>query len=556
MNPGALAVHGLWWCCAAPAARRFARATQQPERTQRDLLAGLLRRNAGTEFGRAHGFASLRSVEEFQAAVPARDYAGFQPWMDAAIAGRPDVLTPGKPLAFLPTSGTQSGAKLIPWTAALKGEFQAALGPWVHGFMRQQPAAWRGSVYWSLSPPLWPQQRTGGGIPVGFDSDAAYLPAFLQLLLGAAFAVPAAVAALREPEAWRYATLLHLLGSADLSLVSVWSPTFLSSLLEPLPAWWPALLRDLENGTFTPPAGDGSALCGMPGPRGGARRAQALRGLACAGGRPALERIWPRLAAISCWTDAAARGPARELARLFPQARVVGKGLVATEGVVSFPWPDAEAPALALTSHFFEFVDAAGRAHPAWDLRHGQCYAVLLTTGGGLYRYRLHDRIRVAGFHHACPLLEFLGRDGVTCDLCGEKLTEPLVRECLGRVARELGQEWPFALLAPAASGRRPGYTLFIASVTPVDTALIARAVDAGLGENVHYAHARRIEQLAPLEVVVLRGDAAWAWARFHATQAARGRRLGDIKPTTLDCGAGWQLVFEPGAENPNLAGK
>jgi len=234
MNPGALAVHGLWRCCAAPASRRFQCAMRNPERVQRGLLAGILRRNAATEFGRAHGFARLLDAEDFQTAVPPREYAQFQPWIDDAAAGRPDVLTPGRPLAFLPTSGTSSGAKLIPWTSALQREFHAALGPWVHGFMRSDPAAWRGSVYWSLSPPVWPADRTAGGIPIGFESDAAYLPASLRPLLGAAFAVPAAVAAFREAEVWRYATLLYLLGAGDLSMVSVWSPTFLTSLLEPL----------------------------------------------------------------------------------------------------------------------------------------------------------------------------------------------------------------------------------------------------------------------------------------------------------------------------------
>lgn len=545
MNLGALSAHGLWKCYAGPAARRFQRATTNPEATQRSVLDGILRRNAGTEFGRAHGFARLGSAEDFQSAVPPRDYAEHQPWIDAAAAGKPNVLTQGRPLAFLPTSGTRSGAKLIPWTAALKREFNAALGPWVHGFMHSQPAAWRGSVYWSLSPPAWQEELTAGGIPIGFEADTAYLPAILRPWLGSAFAVPAEVARLRDPEVWRYATLLHLLGSGDLSLVAVWSPTFLTSLLEPLADWWPALLRDLEHGTITPPDGQDLGQARLPRERGGKRRALVLRALAGAGEVPPLERIWPRLAAISCWTDAAAREPARRLASLFPQARVLGKGLVATEGVISIPWPDAAAPALALTSHFFEFADDAGRMHAAWELQVGACYSVLLTTGGGLYRYRLHDGVRVVGFHHLCPLIEFIGRDGITCDLCGEKLEEPFVRDCLGRGAGGLGQAWPFAMLAPSGMAGRPGYTLYLSSVTPVDAPAVARAVDTLLGENVHYAHARRIGQLELLDVVPLAGGAEWAWSRFHGAMAARGQRLGDIKPTALDCRPGWGAVFE-----------
>jgi hypothetical protein len=218
--------------------------------------------------------------------------------------------------------------------------------------------------------------------------------------------------------------------------------------------------------------------------------------------------------------------------------------LVATEGVISIPWSDAAAPALALTSHFFEFADNVGRVHAAWELQDGACYSVLLTTGGGLYRYRLHDRVRVVGFHHLCPLIEFIGRDGITCDLCGEKLEEPFVRDCLGRGAGELGQVWQFAMLAPSGIVGRLGYTLYLSSVTPVDAPVVARAVDTLLSENVHFAHARRIGQLDLLDVVPLAGGAEWAWSRFHGAMAARGQRLGDIKPTALDCRQEWDAVF------------
>ena len=166
MNFAALAVRGLWRSCATPAARRFDRALCHPEAAQREVLARILRHNAPTQFGRSHGFAGLVNPGDFRAAVLPRNYAEFQPWLEAAAAGKPDVLTPGRPLAFLPTSGTSSGAKLIPWTRALRREFNAALGPWVHGFRRSHPQAWRGSAYWSLSPPVWPEDRTSGGLGV------------------------------------------------------------------------------------------------------------------------------------------------------------------------------------------------------------------------------------------------------------------------------------------------------------------------------------------------------------------------------------------------------
>lgn len=518
MSATACLVHRFWRWRAAPAARRLGAAMDSPEAAQRAVLERILRTNAGTDFGRTHGFGRIRRAEDFQSAVPPREHGDFQPWIDAAAAGTPDVLTAGKPVAFLPTGGTRSGSKLIPWTAALAGEFHAALDPWVYGFMRSEPAAWTGTAYWSLSPPVWPEQRTAGGIRIGFGCDTDYLPAVLRPLIGRVFAVPSAVAFERDPEIWRLNTLAHLLAAGDLTLVSVWSPTFLIALLEPLATRWDDLLRNLPAHASR-------------------RRRRELRDLAT----PTPAAIWPRLAAISCWTDASARAPSRRLAAIFPQARIHAKGLMATEGVVSIPWPGAAAPVLALHSHFFEFVDDGGHAHPAWRLEEGASYAVLLTTGGGLYRYRLHDRIRVAGRHHRCPLVEFLGREGTTSDLCGEKLTEPFARGCLERTLGASG----FALLAPA-TGEPLRYQLWHTAEVADEPEHLSRTLDVALHQNVHYAHARRIGQLAAPVVTRLAIDDDHAWAVYQSVLAARGRRLGDIKPSALDHQSGWEEEFGP----------
>ena len=51
-------------------------------------------------------------------------------------------------------------------------------------------------------------------------------------------------------------------------------------------------------------------------------------------------------------------------------------------------------------------------------------YDIVLTQHGGLYRYRIGDRVRVTRFYQATPCLEFVGRSDAVCDLTGEKLHE------------------------------------------------------------------------------------------------------------------------------------
>jgi len=138
-----------------------------------------------------------------------------------------------------------------------------------------------------------------------------------------------------------------------------------------------------------------------------------------------------------------------------------GKGLLATEGVVSIPLMGYAAPVLCVNSAFFEFVDDAGCIRLAADLEHDACYEVILTTANGLYRYRLGDRVRVIGSAGRTPLLSFLGRAGVVSDLCGEKLAEAFVAGCL----RDFGG---FAMLAPSREPR-PHYKLYVDKVKEIN---------------------------------------------------------------------------------------
>jgi hypothetical protein len=54
---------------------------------------------------------------------------------------------------------------------------------------------------------------------------------------------PYVVGLVLDVAAWRFATLFHLLKAADLTFISVWSPTFLVVLMDALPARWTATER-------------------------------------------------------------------------------------------------------------------------------------------------------------------------------------------------------------------------------------------------------------------------------------------------------------------------
>ena len=84
---------------------------------QAQILADLIIKAKHTQFGLAHQFDQIANYETFKSLVPVRDYEDFQePFLKDLIAGKPNVLWPGKPIYFCKTSGTTSGVKYIPIT--------------------------------------------------------------------------------------------------------------------------------------------------------------------------------------------------------------------------------------------------------------------------------------------------------------------------------------------------------------------------------------------------------------------------------------------------------
>jgi hypothetical protein len=522
----------------------FDRATHDVIGAQTRLLREMIERQDGSAIGRDHGLSRVRALADLPHAMPLADYELHRPYVERVAAGEPDVLGRDAVRCLEPTSGSVAGAKLIPSTRATRRAFARGVAPWLVDVWRTDPRSAMGPAYWSVSPALRRPERSAGGIKIGFDDDTEYLGSAGRWLARAVLAVPSAVRHLMDAEDFRYVTLLHLVRCGRLRLASVWNPSFLTILLDGLDRHGAGLVDDLRQGRCRPPSGEERPDLAAPA---APERAALVR---AALDRPerAPQRLWPHLRLVSCWTDANAAPAARELAARLPQARLQGKGLIATEAFVSLPLQRAPHPVLAVRSHVFEFLESDGvTTRFAHELEPGGEYQVVVTTGA-LFRYRLGDVVRIEGHHRRAPMLRFLGRSAHVSDFVGEKLHERHVREALEETWLGLGLTPRFALLACDATAAPPAYRIYLEGVEEPRHADVVAALERRLHDNPHYAYARALEQLGPLTAVPVRGGAR----SFEDGMAARGIARGDVKPVALSPLGDWPERFaRAGADAP-----
>ncbi len=479
-----------------PTSRAFHAALEHPWRSQEMVLERIARHAAASEYGR---MLHVQSADDFRRRVPVVDYDALAPWLEKQRATEQRVLTDEPVLFYEKTSGSSGAAKLIPYTRSLKRSFSRMFAIWASDLVRHGPRLSRARLYFSVSPAFASGGTTEQGRPIGMQDDRDYLEGWLRHLVSPFLVDGTHAARASDAESFKWATALCLLGEPELEVISIWNPSFLQVHL--------AFIREHRSELLR-----ASRLSGM--------RARALDE-----DEIDWSRVWPRLKLISCWASGAAQLQARALAASFPKVQVQGKGLLCTEAPITVPLCHAPGPVPLVDEVYLELEDDAGVLHPLEHAVEGAEYGLVVSQLGGLYRYRVGDRVRVGPRYRNTKTLELLGRAGGVSDLVGEKLNERFVQGVLESLSAQLSD---FATLVPV---REPEdrYALVLGRA-PHEPRKLAEELDRRLRAAHHYRHARELGQLsAPL--VCAGADAAEA---VTALYQRRGLKWGDIKHRAL----------------------
>ena len=377
----------------------------------------------------------------------------FPRFAQRRVARRIDAETGGEILREMPTSGSTGATKWVPYTAAFLREFARAIDPWVFSLYVRHPSLFFSTHYWSISP----FTETGGGGKRKISDDSDYLSRAQRKSAAQLFTVSRILAGVSNPEEHMRLTVEGLVGDRRIGLMSVWHPSSLLLILERV-------------------------------------RVRTERSYAA---------LWPHLRVISCWDRAFAAADAERLRMLFPDVVVEGKGLLATEGVVTIPWFGRRVA--AVRSHVLTLQEVSEDDVPSADkiplveAVPGRHYLVFITAGNGEREYPLGDVVECTGRIGSTPMLEFLHRSGGVSDLHGEKLHPGPVGEALRTLGMTCGG-FSCAYLMPRVD--RCGYIL---KITPVAGGRVptSEEVETVLCENYYYRHTRNLGQLDPVRVEV-----------------------------------------------------
>ncbi len=516
----------------------FMRLHEQPKETQKTLLDSIVRRNAGTVFGREHGFGSITSVDDYRRQVPIRNWAEMIPYVDAVIDGRVDTLTQEEPYFFQRTTGTTGKPKMIPFTRRCQATSSLTHKIWIYKHLLDNPNLLQGKIMAILNAGV--DGYTDRRVPFGSVSGNIFFR--MPKEIRRAYSHPYDIYHVMDVQARRY-SLLRFAVEQDCSFVFTGNPSSMLGIFEFGERHADKLIRDIHDGVLAnefaiPDPLRAYALNALfPNPK----RARALSRAFEQTGRLRPMDYWPDLQALGCWIG----GSMGHFAHLLREwcgddFKYRDVGYMASEGVFSVPLtmdnPDGY---LALHAIFFEFVPERefgrpdARALLAHELEPGQNYHVVITTTGGLYRYAMNDVIRVSQMRNGTPLLRFLYKGGNVQNIQGEMVTVDHVMSAMSALSAEFGVKFQHFQLIAELDDRR--YALHVELNSPIPPPALQKLLpsfERELGNvNENYAMFRADKLIGAPKLHIMRRG--W-FDRLSHEHMARTGRDSQFKPAVL----------------------
>lgn len=456
------------------------------------VLRRLTSKAERTEWGREHGFASLRTYEDFAASSPVNTYEDLKLAIDRMRQGERDVLWPGQVRWYAKSSGTTNDkSKFIPVSQ--------------DGLRDTHYAGGRDAVAWYLGNN--PHSRI-------FDGKA--------LILGGSHAS-------------NYNLKNSLVG--DLSAILIENINPLVNLVR-VPKKETALLSDFElkrdRIAHEAIKENVTNLSGVP-----SWMLSVMNRVLEITGKDNLSEVWPNLEMF--FHGGVAFTPYREQYRkLIPSANMhYMETYNASEGFFGIQDDPSDLSMSLMLDYgvFYEFIPMdeleSPNPHvvPLWGVETGRNYAMLISTSSGLWRYMIGDTVRFTGKDPYKFVIT--GRTKFFINAFGEELIVDNAEVGLAEACRQTGAQVLEYTAAPVfmdGEGKCRHQWLVEFAKEPADIALFARILDETLQHVNSDYEAKRYKDitLQPLELVAARKGL------FHDWLASKGKLGGQHKVPRL----------------------
>ena len=460
----------------APRLKEIELYTEHAGELQAGVLKRLVHMAANTEWGKKYDYASIRTYEDFKKRLPIQTYEEIKPYVARLRAGEQNLLWPSEIRWFAKSSGTTNDkSKFIPVSAeSLRYCHYQGGSDCVALYLRENPQ----SRFFSGKGLILGGSRAQNPFGKAYCGDlSAILIQNINPLINL----------IRVPS-----KKIALMSEWDTKLEAIAESTIDRDItnLSGVPSWFLVLIKHILKKT----------------------------------GRQNLTEVWPNLEVF--FHGGISFAPYREQYRELisnPDMHYV-ETYNASEGFFAVQNDLSVAGMLLLIDLgiFYEFIPLGKsneHAVPLWEVEAGRNYEMVITSNGGLWRYRMGDTVKILSTN---PLkISISGRTKHYINAFGEELMVDNAEQAIARTCAQTGASVLNYTAAPVymtdhSKGRHQWLIEF--GELPVPVEIFAEKLDTNLQNLNSDYEAKRFKSIALecLEIIPAKTGIFDAWLRDH----------------------------------------
>lgn len=380
---------------------------------QNRVLQDIILLGNQSKYAADHGFAGITTKEEFEAKVPISEYDDYEPYVKANMKVDNNELTSLPTEYYLLSTGMSNRGKLYSENRLGALSRQLSINIWNMCLMQKVPQMTAPDVKMLAVTNCAPLGEAENGKAIRRTSSQAAKGLWEEHPQTYVFPYEFLEAEMSNDDR-DYLTALYTLKAGNFNMLFCNNSAYFCVLLDLIQQYPKKMIEDIRTGHMSAELKDSDRAFLETEFGAHPDRADELERILEEHGTLPVEKIWPDFVFAGVWLAGSVGRHAKELkSRLPKQVQYISESYGASEGMFNLPIEyDTGAGPLATYSCYFEFLPVHGEKQLV-DMAHvsiGEYYELVITTYSGLYRYNLHDIIKVTGHTGDTVNIEFCCR--------------------------------------------------------------------------------------------------------------------------------------------------
>ncbi len=389
------------------------------------VLADIMRMAQDSDYAKDKGFADAKTKEEFLQKAPISAYDDYRPYIRENLKNDAGQLTNQETVYYLLSTGMSNQGKYYPETQLGALARQLNIDIWNMMVMQAVPTVNPTNMKLMAVMTCLPLDQAENGIVVRRTSGQAAKELWNRHPQFYVYPYEFLEAQLPEDDK-DYMAALYVLKEKKFNKLCCNNMAYFGNILDWIEKRPNTMIHDIRTGTMSVnlPLEIWEQL--KPSFQADSARADELQQLLDTYGTLPLDKVWPDFAFVGTWLSGTAGMLAKAVRRRLPESvKWISESYGASEGMFTLPREfDTGAGPLAGFVGYFEFLPLDKSTGPVSmaEVEVGKYYELIVTTYSGLYRYNLHDIVRVDGFVGDTASIEFVCRSSDILELKNKSL--------------------------------------------------------------------------------------------------------------------------------------